>query len=73
MTVHQNRLVCLCNHVSFSEIKNILRAGAVTVAEIQQFTSAGTGCGRCRSELEAILVKHQTLSPKNQQIKIKFE
>jgi len=69
----KNKLVCLCNHVSTSEIKAILRAGALTTFEIQKFTSAGTGCGRCINEIGTILEKHRKDNDKNPQLRIRFE
>jgi len=60
--------------VSASEIKKILNAGALTTAEIQKFTSAGTGCGRCIRELDAILEIHiRREAIKNPQLRIGFK
>jgi len=70
--MNQKRLVCLCKHISLLEIKKVLRAGALTTAEVQQFTSAGTGCGRCISEIESIVEKHKAASIKEPQLRINF-
>ena len=70
--MNQKRLVCLCNHVSALEIRKILKAGALTVADVQQFTAAGTGCGRCIQEISAIVKKHKILA-KEPQLRINFE
>jgi bacterioferritin-associated ferredoxin len=55
--MNQKRMVCLCNQVSATEIKRILRTGALTLAEVQHHTAAGTSCGRCVREIEAIVEK----------------
>ncbi len=71
--MNQKRLICLCNNVPANEIVRILRAGALTRSEIQKFTSAGTSCGRCIREIDALLEKHRKESIKNAQLKINFE
>lgn len=71
--MNQKRLVCLCNHVSALEIKKKLCAGALSTTEIQQFTTAGTGCGRCIKEIEAIVKKHLAESGKDPQFRIDFK
>ncbi len=71
--MNPNRLVCLCNHVTAREIVKVLRAGALTTAEVQQFTQAGTGCTRCVREIDAIVVKHLATRKKEPQLRIKFE
>ena len=71
--MNQKRLVCLCNHVSALEIKKILKAGALTIADVQQFTAAGTGCGRCIQEISAIVEKHKSIKSKDSQLKISWE
>ena len=70
--MNQKRLVCLCNHVSALEIRKILKAGALTVADVQHFTAAGTGCGRCVKEIGMIVEKHTT-SSHGPQFRINFE
>ena len=69
----KKRLVCLCNQVSVQEIKKILKAGALTVADVQQFTAAGTGCGRCVQEITAIVEKHKSDSSNDLQLMICWE
>ena len=71
--MNQKRIVCLCNMVSAPEIKKILRAGALTTSEIQKYTAAGTSCGRCIHEIDAILEKHRNETIKNPQLRISFE
>lgn len=71
--MNSKRLVCLCNHVSTLEIKKVLQAGALTTAEIQKFTTAGTGCGRCVREIEAIVEKYRMEISKDPQLRIVFK
>jgi len=71
--MNQKRLVCLCNHVTELEIKKILRAGAISTADIQQFTCAGTGCGKCISEIEAIVQKYKSETAINPQQRLSFD
>lgn len=71
--MNPKQLVCLCNHVSALEIKKKLRAGALSTAEIQQFTTAGTSCGRCVREIEAIVKKHLEEHGKDPQFRINFK
>ena len=48
--------VCSCNAVTRREIVDaIARGGLTTVAQLGHVTRAGTGCGGCSRELEAIL------------------
>jgi len=71
--MNSKRLVCLCNHVSAIEIKKMLRAGALTTAEIQKFTTAGTGCGRCVREIDSIVEKYMSENSKDPQFRIIFK
>lgn len=73
MSTNQKRLVCLCNQVSALEINRKLRAGALSTAEIQQFTTAGTGCGRCVREIDAIVEKYMRETSKDPQFRINFK
>ena len=72
MANNPGRLVCLCNHVPAKEIIDVLRAGALTVAEVQDFTSAGTGCSRCVREIDAIVQNHLATTKKDPQLRIDF-
>ena len=49
------QLICFCHGVPESEIRQAIREGARTVAEIQAKTLASTGCGGCGPEVERIL------------------
>ena len=71
--MNPKQLVCLCNHVSAIEIRKILRTGAITLSDVQSFTLAGTNCGRCVREIEAIIREHNKVAKKDPQLRIDFE
>lgn len=60
----------MCNGVSKSEILKILKKGADNLEDIKKFTLASSGCGRCKPEVEAILVSY--LREKNRPLQGKF-
>lgn len=66
------RLVCLCNLVTENEILAVLRKGARSTSEIQKLTGAGTSCGRCLVEIDAIVEKFISGLPEDLQRKIEF-
>lgn len=51
----EDRLVCSCYKTTKGEIKDAVRADADTVAKVGNRTKAGTGCGRCRCEIQEII------------------
>ena len=67
-----NRLVCLCNFVDEKEIKSLLKRGAVSTADIQTMSRAGTSCGRCLPEIDYLVEKHLKKKPKDQQGKLEL-
>jgi bacterioferritin-associated ferredoxin len=71
--MNPKQLVCLCNRVSTIEIRKILCTGAITLSDVQNFTSAGTNCGRCVREIENIIEKHHKVAKKDPQLRIDFE
>lgn len=51
-----NRTICKCMDVDYLSIRMVMvNHTAQTVAQIQQLTGAGTGCGGCIPEIEKIL------------------
>ena len=66
------RLVCICNLVTEDEILAMLKKGASKTEDIQKYTSAGTSCGRCLPEIDAIVNEHKKKNPINQQRKLEF-
>jgi len=71
--MNPKKLVCLCNHVTGIEIRKILRAGAITLSDVQKLTSAGTNCGRCVREIETMIEEHNIVAIKDPQLRIVFE
>jgi NAD(P)H-nitrite reductase large subunit len=49
------RTICFCHCVSYEVLVAAIRGGAVTHAQIQDITSASTGCGGCEVEVLEIL------------------
>ena len=65
------KLVCICNLIEQAEIEDMLNKGAESTSHIQQLTRAGTSCGRCLPEIDALVEAHKNKKPKDQQ-KLKF-
>ncbi|MFN8206413.1 MAG: (2Fe-2S)-binding protein [Bacteroidales bacterium] len=56
----EGKLVCLCMSVYDSEIiAAIENHDVASVADVSRYTAAGTGCGRCKSGIQAILETQQ--------------
>lgn len=52
----ENRIICNCMNVDYMTIRMaMVNNTARTVAEIQELTGAGTGCGGCIPDIEEIL------------------
>ena len=67
MAIKKEKIVCLCNGVTEKDILKILKKGDRNLKDIQKFTSAATGCGRCKSETEAIVrLYNESKSPDSQ-------
>jgi bacterioferritin-associated ferredoxin len=66
------RLVCLCNLVDEKEILSWLKKGANSTKEIQQFTLAGSSCGRCLPETDQIVDTYLKKKPGEKQKKLNF-
>ncbi|MQA01763.1 MAG: NAD(P)/FAD-dependent oxidoreductase [Streptosporangiales bacterium] len=49
-------VVCHCNTVTMGRLTEAWQAGACTTADLTTATRATTGCGGCRSQVEAITV-----------------
>lgn len=64
------KLVCLCNLIEEKEIISYLKKGVKTTAEIQNFTRAGTSCGRCLPEIDEIVATFLKEKPEDQQKKL---
>jgi len=67
------KLVCICNLVTEDEIVKTLKKGALCTSDIQKHTNAGTSCGRCLPEIDAIVDAHNKKRTSNQQRKLDFD
>ena len=67
-----NRLVCVCNMVTESEIIQKLKKGAKNTCDIQLATKAGTSCGRCLPIIDRIVEEYFAKHPKDPQQKLDF-
>jgi bacterioferritin-associated ferredoxin len=47
--------VCLCRGVSDRKVRKAIARGAATVEDLARTCGAGSGCGGCRPELQAML------------------
>lgn len=66
------KLVCLCNFVDEKEILETLKKGAVSTADIQSFTKAGTSCGRCLPVIDGLVERYKKKEPKPKQGKLQL-
>lgn len=71
MESKESEIICRCKYVSASEIKKTLKQGAYTVEQVIQYTGAGTGCGRCKPQIAAMVNKHNS-KKKIIQLKLPF-
>ena len=55
-------IVCLCKAVSERTLREAIRAGARTIADLAEATSASTDCGTCAEHLDDLLIEE--LGPK---------
>ncbi|MCZ2343006.1 MAG: FAD-dependent oxidoreductase [Bacteroidales bacterium] len=52
-----NDPICKCHNVTEQCIRNAMMAGCRSLQEVSEQTGAGTGCGSCRGQLAALLLK----------------
>ena len=57
----EGEVVCNCHQVTESTLRDAVRRGCRTLQDLATRTGAGTGCGSCRGQLAALLLK--TSSP----------
>lgn len=72
--VSRSKFVCNCRCVSKSEILYaIRRKGAKSYLDVIAITSATTGCGRCRIEVDSIVdAELKKVKIADQQLKLDF-
>jgi len=66
-------LVCVCNMVTEGEILKVLKMGALTTADIQRITKAGTSCGKCLMVIDRLVEEFRNQQPEDLQQRINFE
>jgi len=47
--------VCLCKAVTDQQIHEAVDNGVQSIAQLQEFCGAGTGCGRCREIAQELI------------------
>ncbi|MGB3331861.1 MAG: (2Fe-2S)-binding protein [Mycobacterium sp.] len=47
--------VCLCAGVTSQQVIDAVRAGAATTKQVGERTGAGAVCGRCRTNIRALI------------------
>ncbi|MEG1255069.1 (2Fe-2S)-binding protein [Clostridium sp.] len=50
-----DKIICLCNNVTYASVREAMAKGARSVEDIQGATGAGTVCGGCIEEIERVL------------------
>ena len=50
-----NAQICNCNGVSKGKIAEAVEDGMVTLQEVCSATRAGSGCGACKTQVQAVL------------------
>lgn len=54
---NMSRIICLCNKVSQKKIETLIKKSpAASISDVINATAASTSCGRCRSELESVVL-----------------
>jgi bacterioferritin-associated ferredoxin len=54
-------LVCHCHCVTDRTIRDVIRSGAGSAAQVGSACGAGTACGGCRSEVQSIVDSESSL------------
>lgn len=55
----EDKKVCFCKQVNYSDIKEAISKGATNVDDVKKSTGAGSVCGRCCSNIEEIIESEQ--------------
>lgn len=55
MAGHAHKMICHCKQVDYINIRKAMIQGARTIDEIKEMTGAGTACGGCLPQIQAIL------------------
>lgn len=55
--MNEDEVICPCIGTTVRDIMDAVENGANTVEDIQAITNAGTVCGACINDIEALLAK----------------
>lgn len=55
MAGHASKMICHCKQVDYITIRKAMIQGARTIDDIKEMTGAGTACGGCLPQIQAIL------------------
>lgn len=53
--MNMKKTVCYCMNVTNGDVKEAVKSGAKTLADVQKVTKGGTGCGRCRENIQHLI------------------
>lgn len=53
--MNDDEIICTCLGVSVKDIKEAIASGCQNFAQVQEKTGAGTICGVCSDEVEALV------------------
>lgn len=55
--------VCICKNVTDSQVRAAIAKGAHTMEAVGRATRAGTCCGACHDDIEALVERHAVVMP----------
>ena len=53
----ENQIICSCFGTTVGDIMKAVNDGAQNIEDIKEMTQAGTACGSCLDEIEAVMKK----------------
>jgi quinone-reactive Ni/Fe-hydrogenase small subunit len=58
----RGKLVCACKHIYYDDLKNLIISCKIdSFATLKEFSDAGRVCGRCKKEVDDIIIASQSL------------
>lgn len=48
-------IICNCMQITFGELQNAIKEGAVSIVSLQEKIGIATGCGRCMPQTLGVL------------------
>lgn len=55
--MNDDEIICNCLGVSVKDIKDAIASGCQNFEQVQEKTGAGTVCGACNDEVEALVIQ----------------